>query len=145
MSIRSVSVALVTIGVLLPIVSQLVNDNGNQAIPPFWSSVALAAAAVLVSLDYYLRIWDSWKNCVVTENAIHGELDRVLLEQQIEEFSSANIDRNAPKEVAKTESRMSSLLAFVRSNVEFEAKESDWRDPRARTIELLRYCRPFPR
>lgn len=142
--IRSASVALATIGLLLPIVSQLVIDNGKQAIPPFWSSVALAAAAALISLDYYLKIWESWKNCIVTVAAIHREVDRVQLEQQVGDLSSSSIDYDTTADI-RTRSRLSRLVEFVRSRVESEKKESDWSNPRARTTDLLQYCRPFPR
>jgi hypothetical protein len=68
--IRLLAMAATTAAGLMPILSQIFTQNGQPSIPPAWSTVALAIAAGLVSLDYFFGFSSSWSRFVETDQKI---------------------------------------------------------------------------
>jgi hypothetical protein len=52
-------VAVAAAGVL-PVLAQILGQNGQYAFPPAWATILLAAAALLVSLDYFFGFTSGW-------------------------------------------------------------------------------------
>src|SRR5688500_7315626 len=57
---RLTALVAVAAASVLPVLAQILGQNGQFAFPPTWASILLAAAALLGSLDYFLGYTSGW-------------------------------------------------------------------------------------
>jgi hypothetical protein len=58
--LRIASIVLVGVAALIPILSEVVTDQGRAVVPAAWASAALIVAATLVALDRYFGFSTGW-------------------------------------------------------------------------------------
>lgn len=58
--LRVASIALVAVGVLIPILAQIYTEDGKPVIAPGWASLALVSAATMVALDRLFGFSTAW-------------------------------------------------------------------------------------
>jgi hypothetical protein len=67
---RSLAMIATAVGGAIPVVVQMWTENGKPAFSPAWASIALAIAAFLVSLDYFLGYTTGWIRYVQAQQRI---------------------------------------------------------------------------
>lgn len=73
--LRIAAIVLLGVAALIPILSEVLTDEGNPAIAPAWASAALVLAALLVALDRYFGFSTGWTRFMAAELQI-GRLRR---------------------------------------------------------------------
>jgi hypothetical protein len=58
--LRIAAIVLLGVAALIPVLSEIVTDEGSPVIPPAWASAALIGAATLVALDRYFGFSAGW-------------------------------------------------------------------------------------
>lgn len=64
--LRITSIVLLGIAALIPILSEVLVEEGEPVIPAAWASVALVVAATLVGLDRYFGFSTGWTRLMTT-------------------------------------------------------------------------------
>lgn len=80
-ALRGLSIVLVSAAALIPLVSQIRQDDG-WTIEPAWASIVLGAAVALVALDKFFGFSSAWARFTVAQFQLESELHSFELEWQ---------------------------------------------------------------
>jgi hypothetical protein len=90
MYLRVGAIALASIAAILPLLSQVFQDEGKPVIQPVWASVALVLAAALVGLDRYFGFSSAWMRFMISELSLNALISDFELAWQAERASWAD-------------------------------------------------------
>jgi hypothetical protein len=69
-ALRVSALVLGFVGVVLPILAQILTSNGKSEIPPGYTAIALAAAGTVVAFDHYFGFSSAWMRFMAAEMLI---------------------------------------------------------------------------
>jgi len=80
--LRVLAIVLTTVAGILPVLSQIGEQNWSFTIAPAWATVVLAVAVALLALDRFFGFSSAWARFIATELAIQTALDQFQIRWQ---------------------------------------------------------------
>ena len=90
--LRMGAIVFGAVAAVLPLLSQIFSEAGKSAIPPAWSSVALAVVAALIATDQFFGFSTAWMRFMTTELRIRQELESFELEWEARRAGWGQLD-----------------------------------------------------